>query len=73
MEVTFAWAMDRKQVMQLRELNSGFSNPETISLAYYQASLLVEHIVARFKEPALRELVQVFADDLDTEPPSNAP
>ena len=67
MEVTFASAMDRKQVMQLRELNSGFSNPETISLAYYQASLLVEHIVARFKEPALRELVQVFADDLDTE------
>ncbi len=67
MELTFASAMDRKQVMQLRELNSGFSNPETISLAYYQASLLVEHIVARFKEPALRELVQVFADDLDTE------
>jgi tetratricopeptide (TPR) repeat protein len=67
MEVTFASAMDRKQVMLLRELNSGFSNPETISLAYYQASLLVEHIVARFKEPALRELVQVFADDLDTE------
>lgn len=67
MEVTFAGAMDRKQVMRLRDLNSGFSNPETISLAYYQASLLVEHIVARFKEPALRELVRVFADDLDTE------
>ncbi|MGD9903154.1 MAG: tetratricopeptide repeat protein [Vicinamibacterales bacterium] len=66
MEVTFAGAMERKQVMRLRDLNSGFSNPQTISLAYYQASLLVEHIVARFKEPALRELVRVFADDLDT-------
>jgi cellulose synthase operon protein C len=67
MEVTFAGAIDRKQVMRLRELNSGFSNPELISLAYYEASLLVEHIVARFKEPALRELVRVYADDLDTE------
>ena len=27
MEVTFAGAMDRKQVMRLRDLNSGFSNP----------------------------------------------
>ncbi len=67
MEVTFAGAMEQKQVMRLRDLNSGFSNPELISLAYYEASLLVEHIVARFKEPALRELVRTFADDLDTE------
>jgi tetratricopeptide (TPR) repeat protein len=67
MEVTFAGAMERKQVMRLRDLNAGFSNPELISLAYYQASLLVEHIVARFKEPALRELVKVFGEDLDTE------
>ena len=67
MEVTFAGAMERKQVMRLRDLNSGFSNPELISLAYYEASLLVEHVVARFGEPSLRELVRVFADDLDTE------
>ena len=28
MEVTFAGAIERKQVMRLRDLNSGFSNPE---------------------------------------------
>ncbi len=67
MEVTFAGAINRGQVMKLRDLNAGFSNPETISLAYYQASLLVEHIVQRFSEASLRELVRVFADDLDTE------
>ncbi len=50
MEVTFAGALNRGQVMKLRDLNSGFSNPELISLAYYEASLLVEHIVARFGE-----------------------
>ncbi len=67
MEVTFAGAINRGQLMKLRDLNAGFSNPETISLAYYQASLLVEHIVQRFSEASLRELVRVFADDLDTE------
>ena len=67
MEVTFAGAINHGQVMKLRDLNAGFSNPETISLAYYQASLLVEHIVARFSEASLRELVRVFAEDLDTD------
>ncbi len=67
MEVSFAGALNRGQVMKLRDLNAGFSNPELISLAYYEASLLVEHIVARFGEASLRELVRAFADDLNTE------
>lgn len=67
MEVAFAGALNRGQVMKLRDLNAGFSNPELISLAYYEASLLVEHVVARFGEPSLRELVRVFSEDLDTE------
>jgi len=67
MEVTFAGAINRGQVMKLRDLNAGFSNPETISLAYYQASLLTEHIVQRFSEASLRELVRVFSEDIDTD------
>lgn len=67
MEMTFAGALNAGKVMKLRDLNSGFSSPELISLAYYEASLLVEHIVTRFKEPALRDLVKVFAEDIDTE------
>jgi cellulose synthase operon protein C len=67
MEVTFAGALNAGQVMKLRDLNAGFSSPQLISLAYYEASLLVEHIVARFSEAALRELVRVFSEDLDTE------
>lgn len=67
MEVAFASAINGGKVMKLRDLNSGFSSPELISLAYYEASLLVEHIVARFGEPSLRELVRVFSEDVDTE------
>jgi tetratricopeptide (TPR) repeat protein len=67
MEVTFARAIDDEQVLKLRDLNAGFQDPRTISLAYYQASLLVEHIVQKHGEPALRSLVKSFADGIDTE------
>ena len=67
MDIPFARAIDRGQVMKLRDLNAGFSSPQTISLAYYQASLLVEHIVDVYGQPKLRVLVQTFADGSDTE------
>ena len=59
MDIPFARAIDRGQVLKMRDLNSGFSNPQTISLAYYQASLLVEHIVEHYGQPKLRALVAV--------------
>ena len=67
MDLPFTRAIDRGQVIKLRELNSGFSNPETISLSYYQASLVVEHIVEVYGQRKLRELVRSYADGLDTE------
>ena len=60
MEVTFA-ARHRPQAgdAAARPQLAASATPRLISLAYYEASLLVEHIVARFGEPALRELVRV--------------
>ena len=62
MEVPFARAIERKETLRLKDLNAGFTKPETIALAYYQASLLVEHIVATHGEAALRALVRSYAD-----------
>ncbi len=67
MEVTFARAMDANKVLKLRDLNAGFTRPDTISLAYYEASLLVDHIVKTYGPPALPALVRSFADGVDTE------
>jgi tetratricopeptide (TPR) repeat protein len=68
MELAFARAMDAGEVLKLKDLNSGFQrDPRTISLSYYEASLLVEHIVERFGEPKLRALVQSFADGINSE------
>ena len=67
MAVPFVRAMESGEVIKLRDLNSGFQDPRTISLAYYQASVLVEHIVQKFGEAALRTFVASFADGIDTE------
>jgi tetratricopeptide (TPR) repeat protein len=66
-DIPFAQAMGRGKLISLRDLNSGFSNPETISFSYYQASLVVEHIVELYGQPRLRALVLAYADGSDTE------
>ena len=45
MELRFADALERGEVLPLAELNRGFMSGETIALAYYEASLLVDHLV----------------------------
>jgi tetratricopeptide (TPR) repeat protein len=62
MELPFAMALERGQVLKLKDLNSGFTRPETIALAYYQASLLVDHIVRTHGDKALHTLVRSFGD-----------
>jgi tetratricopeptide (TPR) repeat protein len=60
MEVPFAMAMEQGKVLKLKDLNSGFTKPDTIALAYFEASLLVDHIVASRGEAALRQLLLAF-------------
>ncbi len=62
MEITFAQALEHGRVMKVRDLNAGFTRPDTIALAYYEASLLVEHIASTRGEGALRALVRTYAD-----------
>ena len=62
MELRFAEALERGEVLRLAELNRGFMSGETIALAYYEASLLVDHLVTTRGEPALQALVRAFAD-----------
>jgi tetratricopeptide (TPR) repeat protein len=66
MDIPFARAIDKGQVLSLADLNSGFSNPETISLAYFQSSLVVDHIVEVYGQPKLKALVQSYATGIDT-------
>jgi tetratricopeptide (TPR) repeat protein len=67
MDVTYAGMLNRGETLKLRDLNSAFTNPKTISLAYYEASLLVEHIVGAYGDAGLRKLVRAYANGVDTD------
>jgi len=66
MDVPFARAIDRGQVIKIKDLNSGFSSSQTINFAYYQASLVVEHIHNTYGQAKLRALIAAYADGSDT-------
>ncbi len=65
MEVPFAMALEQGKTLKLTDLNSGFTSPETIALAYFQASVLVEHIVKTYGEEKLRTLLRSYGEGLD--------
>jgi tetratricopeptide (TPR) repeat protein len=66
-ELTFAAAYGRGEHMTLKELNASFQDPEKISLAYYEASLLAEHIVGTYGMAALRKLLVAYGEGLEGE------
>jgi tetratricopeptide (TPR) repeat protein len=53
--------------MSLGDLNAGFTNPKMISLAYYEASLVVDHIVSTYGDAALRKLLLAYGLGLEGE------
>jgi tetratricopeptide (TPR) repeat protein len=65
MEVPFAVALERGKALKLKDLNSGFTRPDTIALAYFEASLLVGHIVQAYGEPKLQALVASYGQGLE--------
>ncbi len=67
MDMSFAQAINEDKVLKLKVLNEGFSDPRLISLSYYQASLVVDHIVDTYGEPKLRELIRAYGEGLETE------
>ena len=66
-DLEFATNLNRGDVLSLRDLNGGFSRPETISIAYFQASVLVEHIIDAYGESTIYDLLRAYGDGLDTE------
>ena len=67
MEVPFAQAMDAGKIFKLNVLNEGFSDPEMISLAYHQASLVSEHLAKTYGEAGMTKLLQAYGRGLETD------
>ena len=67
MDVEFASMLNRGETIKLKDLNAAFQNPKTISLAYFEASLVVDHVVSTYGDAGLRKLVRAFAQGVDTD------
>ncbi len=63
----FAGALNAGTLLSISELDRGFTRPESISLSYFHASVVVEHLIDAYGLEALRTLVRAYADGLETE------
>jgi tetratricopeptide (TPR) repeat protein len=67
MDMVFAQALNRGEVPKLKDLNEAFQSPKLITLAYFQGSLLVQHLVDTYGDAGVHRLVRAFARGVDTE------
>ena len=66
-EINFAQAFQANKILSVKDLNAGFTDPETINLAYYESSLLIEHIVDTHGESALHKLLLAYGEGIEGE------
>src|SRR3954470_8218485 len=67
MDFTFASLLNRDETIKLKDLNAAFQDPKLIGIAYYQASLVVDHLVNTFGQSGLNKLVRAYGRGLDTD------
>jgi tetratricopeptide (TPR) repeat protein len=67
MDMAFAQMLNANETLKLKDLNAAFTDPRKISTAYFEASLLVEHLVATLGDEGLHKLVRAFSTGLDTD------
>jgi tetratricopeptide (TPR) repeat protein len=58
----FAATFGRGKNFGVKKLPDAFKNPESLALAYFEASLLVEHLVELNGDAGLRSLLLAYAD-----------
>jgi Tfp pilus assembly protein PilF len=67
MDLAFAQMLNANETLKLKDLNAAFTDPRKISVAYFEASLLVEHLVATLGDEGLQKMVRAFSTGVDTD------
>ena len=67
MDIAFAQMLNRGEAIKLKELNAAFQNPKLISWAYFEGSLIVDHLMETYGQAAVNKLVRAYAQGLDTD------
>ena len=58
----FAHLLSKGETFGVKKLPDAFKKPETLAMAYFEAALVVEHLVALNGEAGLRALLKAYAD-----------
>ena len=66
-EMTFAGMMNAGEVIKLKDLNAAFQNPRLISIAYFQASVLVDYLFKTFGDEGMHKLLRAYGKGLETD------
>ncbi len=66
-DIAFAQALSEGKTLTLADLNNGFSDPRMITIAYYESSLIVEHLIDTYGEPKFHDFIRSYARGLDDE------
>jgi len=66
-ELPFVQALDAGKLYKLADLNEGVADPQLASVSYQQASLLIEHLIDTYGEPALWRMLRAFGKGLETD------
>jgi tetratricopeptide (TPR) repeat protein len=66
-ELAFARAYADGRVLKLADLNAGFTRPDSVTLAYFEAFQVIELIVDRSGDEGVRTLLRAYAEGLDTD------
>jgi tetratricopeptide (TPR) repeat protein len=61
----FASALNQGRTFGVKKLPDAFKRPQDLALAYFEASLLTEHLVAINGDQGLRTLLTAYADGAD--------
>jgi len=66
-DTSFAMALNEGKLLKLKDLNEGFSDPRMITIAYYQSSLVVEHLINTYGEEAFHAFIKAYGRGIETE------
>jgi cellulose synthase operon protein C len=59
--------LNNNKTIKLANLNEAFQDPRTISLAYFQASLLVEYIIEKYGDEGIHKLLRAYGQGMETD------
>jgi tetratricopeptide (TPR) repeat protein len=66
-ELPFVQALDAGKLYKLADLNEGVADPRMASISYHQASMVIQHLIDRYGEPALARMLRAFGKGLETD------